>query len=220
MKDRSEQLHPVHESRTWPAEVRGSVHADDPGTADRTKRFGLTRGARRVPSAWHRDDDLRASGEHVVPEDLARALAGATEHVLAACDPHLLRNPVTGVEQRVEPLEAGDPWPRKSSDRMGHDRQAIAKILHHARSRVIPAERRRDVAQILEHALDGRCVERHDQRIALEVRREALQRDRADRAERLTEDHVRARLAKGIAVEMESALATGSRFAHVSVDLS
>jgi len=52
------------------------------------------------------------------------------------------------------------------------------------------------------------------------MRRNAIQRDRAHRAQRLPEDHVRPRVAKRLLVEMKGAFAARSRFADPTVDLA
>ena len=52
------------------------------------------------------------------------------------------------------------------------------------------------------------------------MRRDLAERDRAYRAERLPEDHVRPRVAQRLLVEVKGALATGSRFADLTVDLA
>src|SRR6266566_3225805 len=88
-------------------------------SGDGTERFSLARGTRCVPAARHRDHDLGAGRDYVVPADLTRARACGAEDVFPARDPHLLRHPVTGVEQRVEPLEACDPRTRLARDSLG-----------------------------------------------------------------------------------------------------
>src|SRR5439155_1651191 len=117
MEDGREQLHAIHETRAGPAEVRGSVYADDPRTGDGT-------------------------------------------------------------------------------------------------------ERRSDAADVREHPLDVRRVEWHDHRLAFELRWDAIERDRANSAERLAEDDVGARLAQPLLVKVEGALAAAARFADESVDLA
>src|SRR5437867_11813289 len=80
----------------------------------RRGRFGG--GALGVPAARHGNDDLGLRREHVVPADLPRSRAGDPEDVLATRDPDLLGDPVAGVEQWIEPLEASDARAGASGD--------------------------------------------------------------------------------------------------------
>ena len=167
VEDRREQLDPVHKSWAGPREVRGSVDAEDTRTLDSPEPLRFAGRACRVPAARHRDHDLRPRGDDVVPNDLARSAPSLSEDVLAARDPYLLRYPVAGVEQRVEPFEARDPRPPAIRDSAGRRVQARTE-LGDDRLR-IALDRRRDAAKIVEHAIECRCLERHHARLSREV---------------------------------------------------
>ena len=77
-----------------------------------------------------------------------------------------------------------------------------------------------DPQKIFEHALEARRVERHDQWCALERGRDLVERHRAHRAERLSEDHVGACVPKRTLVKVEGALTPRAGLAHEGVDLT
>ena len=127
---------------------------------------------------------------------------------------------MAGVEQRVEPLEAGDPGTDLCSDSLGDRRETCAEACHDTFAFGFAVERRGYAADVHEHPLNVRRIERHDQRLAIETRGDSIERDGAHRAERLAEDHVRTRVAQGLLVQVKGALAAGAGLADVGVDLA
>jgi hypothetical protein len=63
-------------------------------------------------------------------------------------------------------------------------------------------------------------AERHHLWLALEACGDAIERDRAHRAQRLSEDDVGPRVTERLLVEMKGALAACARLAHMRVDLA
>jgi len=182
------------------------------------RRFGG--GALGVPAARHGNDDLGLRREHVVPADLPRSRAGDPEDVLATRDPDLLGDPVAGVEQWIEPLEASDARAGESCDlrfdRCEPNREIVDETLRVG----VPPQGRANTADIFEHPREARGVQSDDLRHARKMRRDLVERDRAYRAQGLPEDHVRPRVAQRLLVEVKGALAARSCFADLTVDLA
>ena len=74
MEQRAEQLDPVDDPRTRPAEVRVPVHGEDPAVADGAQRVPRRFGGERarlghralgVEAAWHDHDDVWIGGREV-----------------------------------------------------------------------------------------------------------------------------------------------------------
>ena len=109
VQDVREELEPVDQAGPGTREVRRGVDGDDAAGAQRRQMVGVGAGllerARRVVAAGHDDHHLGLGRGDGLPVELLGVLAGQAEQVRAAGILDELRRPVTGDEQRIEPLE-------------------------------------------------------------------------------------------------------------------
>src|SRR5213593_2598115 len=182
----------------WKIEARSSTPSMRRGPGRLKNAAPSTPTTRASPTDPRRAASLAARGAsqpHGIAITISGRAANTSFHSITR-ERDLLGNPMARIEEWVEPLEAGDARPREPGDSSRDEGEPRAELVKHAIGDVIPADRDRDPSKILEHALDGGCVEGHDQRLVLQVRGQALERDGANRAERLTEDYVRTCRAK------------------------
>jgi len=121
---------------------------------------------------------------------------------------------VAGVEQRIEPLEARHARAGESGDPRLDRGEASLEIVDQSIAIAVAPECRGDAPDILEHPFDARRIQRDHLRLTREACRDPVQRDRADGAQGLPEDQVGPRIAQGVLVEMERALASRARVAY------
>jgi hypothetical protein len=132
MKDVGEQLGALDQARARPRERRGGVDGDDTLGAQRRNPLGVVENLlprpRRIPAAGHRDHDLGAGGDQLLPFGRPRLGAGLADDVGAARGFDHLRHPVTADERRVEPLERQHPRPGRADDRSAHRIEAVLQV--------------------------------------------------------------------------------------------
>jgi len=127
---------------------------------------------------------------------------------------------VAGVEQRIEPLEARYARAGESGDPRLDRGEASLEIVDQSIAIAVAPECRGDAPDILEHPFDARRIQRDHLRLTREACRDPVQCDRADGAQGLPEDQVGPRIAQGVLVEMERALAARARVAYQPVYLA
>src|SRR5215831_15140577 len=116
--DFQEDLEAVDDAWAWSIEVRGSVHGVEPGklaTGSLPPLFceshlsGLRQGVFQGEAAGHQHDDLGIGLDDLRPRDLRRGLALDPCHGLASRQTDQLRYPMSGGEERIEPLHGKHP---------------------------------------------------------------------------------------------------------------
>ena len=101
----SKQLDPVDVARTRSREIGVGVDGNDSRAGDRRKLAGQSFRLGESEAARRDDHDLGVPFVNVVPRDPHGIFAGASESIDAAGDVDHLRNPVSGAEEWIRPLE-------------------------------------------------------------------------------------------------------------------
>ena len=196
VKDVREQLQPVDQARSRAREVGGGVHRDDPSCAERRELWrapGLRACARRVIAARHHDDHLRLGRGDLSQSIVCDGSPAQPEEVLASGVLDQLRRPVTGDEDRVEPLERGDRAAPRCRARRAHAVDAPGCARTSATPRHAAGRLRRPCAtspSVSPSVLGSSAITRCDGSSRGEPL-DLLIGDGADRAQRLRDDQVR-----------------------------
>ena len=149
-------------------------------------------------------------------------LAGQAEHVDAAGVLDQLRGPVAGDEDRVEPLERGDPHRLLRAHGEAHLVDPARGVLDEVDAGVLGVGRGGERPGVAEHLAERVRVERDHLRLGLDPLRDlddVVVGDRADRAQRLRDDQVGLQRAQPLLVERVDRLALLGQLAHRAIDL-
>src|SRR5205823_6936994 len=122
------------------------------------------------------------------------------------------------VEQRIEPLQTRNPRTGRIGDAMYHLGDAGTKTCDERRGLAFATEGGADTRDIGEDSLERATIERDDVGRRRERRRQLRDRDRADRAQRLTKKDIGPRVSERADIEMEGALAALRGVTHRLVD--
>ena len=111
-----EELEGVNNSWAGAVEELVAVEGEDFGVADGAEAapagellegFGAGDGVRQGETAGHQEDVVGVSGFELVESDDGGRFAGCSEYVLATGHFDEFRDPMAGIHERIEPLDAG-----------------------------------------------------------------------------------------------------------------
>ena len=217
MKQMRQLPDPVGQARCRPGVVRVAVHGHR-----RTRQPEVRRtrsGLPDVEAARPDDHELRLERQRLGPARRAGRLPGATQDVVAAGELDHLGKPMSGTERRVDPLGEEDASLRQPPD--GSCR-LLDRVEHPSRELLAApgdAEPRCEGPNGSRHLVQRARIERQDLRVDRTRRFELTARDRADRAQVLRHDQVRAQLVDQRRVDQVQGTAVADRRADRLVDL-
>src|SRR5262244_1555584 len=230
--DLQENLQAVDDARAWPIEVRGSIHGVDsrklasgspPPFFRESHLGGIRQSVFQREAAGHQHDDLGIGLDDPRPGDLRRGLALDPSHGLASRPPDHLRYPMSGGEERIEPLHGKHPRSNGHSfDDPGHRLDTATQRSDDRRRAFGHVGRVRDLLDGRQDCVEVRGLEGQDLALAGKAqhgRLDQLVGDGAHIAQFLGQDQLRVELFQQGLVENVEAAPLVQRSTDVAVNV-
>jgi hypothetical protein len=226
----SENSHPGGQARPGARKIAGSFDDKDaavprgrqivPSKRQRQiAELGLR--SRKAITARHYENHLRPRRKHRFPFHAERRLSLAPENIDPARALHHFRHPVPGHVQRIEPFKAKYARPIEAGHRPFDVGDASFKFGYHSIRLLDAARRFAHCANIRAHIRKRMGIERHDSRLAFQMRNRRAQIVRcrgAHMAEILRDDQVRFDRSQHFKINAVEAFAALEKFADLPVN--
>src|SRR5512141_1899532 len=108
MEEMRKQLDTFRDTGTWSREVGIRIHRNNSRTWQSLQSRGCFARLRQAIPARRDEHDLWRASRDCIPRDSVRIATGLSESIESSGECDHLRNPVSGTEERIGPLEKSD----------------------------------------------------------------------------------------------------------------